>query len=94
LKGGHDLPFKPAKHTREKTYKAKYEYIELKQNQEKKNYRDEEGAVVVAPRNFTTIPLKGGKVGKNTTFGGPVPYKEDDVFGNKKKIIKQEIEYH
>lgn len=94
LKGGHDVNFKPAKNTRERLYKAKYEYIPLQENQKKKNYRDEEGAVKTGPRNFTTVPLKPGKVGKNTTFGGSIPYKEDDVYGNQKKLLKQEIEYH
>jgi hypothetical protein len=31
--------------------------------------------------------MKKGKVGKLTFFGGPIPYKEDDVYGNKKKQI-------
>lgn len=87
-KGGHDFNFKPAKNPREKIYKQSYEYMPLKQNQGKKNYRDEEGAVKVGPRNFTTIPMKRGKVGKLTYFGGQVPYKEDDIYGNKKKLVK------
>jgi hypothetical protein len=48
----------------------------------------------MGPRNFTAIPMKKGKVGKLTFFGGQIPYKEDDVFTNKKKLIKSEIEYH
>ena len=60
----------------------------LKQNQGKKDYKDEEGRVVIGPRNFTTIPMKRGKVGKLTYFGGQIPYKEDDTYGNKKKLIK------
>lgn len=42
----------------------------------------------MGPRNFTAIPMKRGKVGKLTFFGGQIPYKEDDVYGNKKKLIK------
>jgi len=93
-RGGHDFNFKPAKNPREKLYKQPYEYMPLKQNQGKKNFKDEEGRVITGPRNFTTIPMKRGKVGRLTYFGGQIPYKEDDVYGNKKKIIKQEIEYH
>jgi hypothetical protein len=93
--GIHDYNFKPAKNTKDKSsYKATYAYMELKENQNKKNYRDNEGAVITAPRNFTTIPMKRGKTGKLTYFGGMVPYKEDDVLGNKKKLLKKEIEYH
>ena len=30
--------------------------------------RDEDGKVIIAPRNFTTIPMKKGKVGKTPPF--------------------------
>jgi len=66
----------------------------LKQNQEKKNYRDEEGKVKLDNRNFTTVPLKKGKTGKLTYFGGMIPYKEDDVMTTKKRLLKKEIEEH
>ena len=46
--------------------------------EKKKNYRDEQGAVMIGPRNFTTIPMKKGLVGKLTTFSGPIPYKESE----------------
>ena len=92
--GGHDFNFKPAKNTREKLYKASYSYMELKQYQGKKNYRDEEGAVITAPRNFTTIPMKKGRTGKLTYFAGPIKYIEDDVYTNKKKLLKKELEQH
>ena len=49
---------------------------------------------MIGPRNFTTIPMKKGKVGKLTYFGGQIPYKEDDVYGNRKKMIKSELDYH
>jgi len=35
-----------------------------------KNFKDEEGNVITAPRNFLTNPVKKGKVGKQTTFSG------------------------
>lgn len=50
--------------------------------------------MIIGPRNFTTIPMKRGKVGRLTYLGGNIPYKEDDVMGHKKKLLKQEIEYH
>lgn len=34
----------------------------------KKNYRDEDGEVIVGPRNVLTVPLKVGQVGPNTKF--------------------------
>ena len=56
-----------------------------------KNFRSEENPrdVLIAPRNFLTNPPKVGKVGKNTSFGGIVPYMEDD-FNRPKKLAEQE----
>ncbi len=34
--------------------------------------------MLIHPRNFLTNPPKAGKVGKNTSFGGMVPYMEDN----------------
>ena len=93
-KGGHDVNFKPAKAAREKLYLAKYEYQPLGQGRVKKTRNvDEDGKVVIGPRNFTTIPMKRGKIGKLTTFGGPVPYVADP-FDNKKKIAWAELKAH
>lgn len=92
-KGGHDANFKPAKAAREKLYQAKYEYQPLMTGKAKKAIRDEEGKPVTGPRNFTTIPMKRGKVGKLTTFGGPVPYIADP-YDNKKKIAWAELKAH
>ena len=36
----------------------------------KKNYKDEDGAVIIGPRNFYTNPMKKGEVGKGTSFSG------------------------
>ena len=55
--------------------------------------KNEDGEIETGPRNFTTIPLKSGKVGKNTSFGGPIPYIEDD-YNLKKKVYKAELEEH
>jgi hypothetical protein len=59
----------------------------------KKNFKDEEGAVKIGPRNITTIPCKLGKVGKNVLIGEKIPYIEDD-YNIKKKLAKKELEYH
>ena len=52
----------------------------------KKNYRNkEDGRVEAGPPNFLTNPMKRGKVGRATSFGGIIPYKEDD-YDIKKKL--------
>lgn len=59
----------------------------------KKCYKDKEEGVLIGPRNFTTKPLKSGKVGPGTSFGGKVPYMEDD-YNRKKELLRKEIAYH
>ena len=44
------------------------------------------------PKNILTNPSKLGKTGKNTSFGGNVPYMEDDF--NIPKIIATEERLH
>ena len=39
-----------------------------------KNFKDEEGNVMIAPKNITTNPIKTGRVGKQTTLGGIIEY--------------------
>jgi len=63
------------------------------ENTKKKNYKDEEGNVILAPRNFTAIPMKKGRVGKLTSFGGVVPYIADP-YDNRKKIAWAELKEH
>ena len=95
-KGGHDVNFKPAKAPTRKYGQlqwTKYEYQPLMEGKVKKPNRDEDGKVVIGPRNFTTIPMKRGKIGKLTTFGGPVPYIADP-YDNKKKIAMAELKAH
>lgn len=78
LKAGHDQKFKPAKMIHEKVKNnIPYNYIEQKP-QERKNYRDAEGAVITAPNNFVTTNIKKGKVGKGTTFDGMIPHLPED----------------
>lgn len=57
-----------------------------------KNFRDEEnGEVMTQPRNMLTNPPKRGIVGKNTTFGGNIPYMEDN-YNRPKEIATEERE--
>lgn len=58
-----------------------------------KNFRDEEGAVIIGPRNFLTNPVKVGRVGKGTTFAGPIPFQGDDFYAAT-KIATKDREYH
>ena len=56
-----------------------------------KDFRDPENTrdVLIAPRNFLINPPKAGKVGKQTTFGGIVPYMESD-YDRPKELAKKE----
>lgn len=89
-----DLPFKPAK-TVSKIVKADYDYMEQDKN-EKKVYRDAEGAVITQPRNFTTT---GAKQGNPATCPGVLFQKEyyehmEDDYNIKKKLARKELEEH
>lgn len=66
IKAGHDKDFKPAKTVQEKV-KAPYEHM-TDRVEVKKKYTDEEGNVMIAPKNILTNPPKRGKVGKRTLF--------------------------
>jgi len=90
---GNDKAFRPAKHVRKDIYKATYEHMKDFEHV-KKNYRDEanNNEVITAPRNIQTNPPKLGKIGKNTSFGGQIPYMEDD-YNMPKKIALAEREY-
>lgn len=60
-----------------------------------KNYQDPENPreVVIPPRNILTHPPKKGQAGKWVTFGGTIPYIEDDY--NRPKIFANaERAYH
>lgn len=74
------------------TVKAPYEHhTELKDI--KKNYRNEDGEIVVGPKNILTNPLKLGSYGKNVFFGGVIPWMKEDYDVNK-ELAKKELEYH
>lgn len=87
---GHDINFKPAKHVREKYYTASYEHMNERVDV-KKDYRDADGAVVTAPKNFYTMPPKKGIVGKRTFFNGQVEHMVDD-YNWPKKVATKEME--
>lgn len=64
--------------------KAAYDHMtDLKEI--KKNYRDEDGAVIIGPRNLYAAPLKKGIVGKGTTFHGQWEHMADPDDDEKKK---------
>jgi len=100
LAAGHDKSFVPAKESKGLTankcnvngVKPSYEYIPIGPGP-KKNYRDEEGVVITAPTNMKVAPIKMGKIGKNVTLGGIIPYIEDD-YDAKKKLARKELERH
>jgi hypothetical protein len=76
-KAGHDVKFKPAKVVSEKYYKAPYEH-QSDRVEVKKNYRDADGNVVTAPRNFYSNPPKQGQHGKGCYFGKFPEHMADD----------------
>lgn len=90
----HDKSFRPARHVKQNLYKTSYEHID-EAPAKKKDYRDknDNGAVMIGPRNFYTNEMKRGKVGRAVTFGGNIPYTEDD-YDIKKKIAHSELVAH
>ena len=83
----HEKPFRPAKEPPvavKSAYDHKADYAVVK-----KNFKDEEGNVVVAPRNVQTNPPKRGLVGKGTQFGDVLPHMADDYDAAKKLATKK-----
>ena len=89
-KAGHDVAFKPAKHVREKYYKAPYEHMNDRVDVQK-IIKDEDGHVITAPRNFYTCAAKKGKVGKNTFFA-KWPEAMPDDYEWPRKVLRKEME--
>jgi len=89
-KGLHDVKFKPAKHVKERYYTASYEHMN-ERVEVKKDYRDGDGNVVLAPKNFYTMPAKNGQSGKRCYFNGQVEHMPDD-YNWPKKLARQEME--
>lgn len=77
LKGGHEVPFKPAKIVRDNSHwMASYDHqTDLKDI--KKNFKDEDGCVIVGPKNINIAPLKKGEVGLGCTFAGQWEHRAD-----------------
>lgn len=89
IKVGNEKAFRPAKHVRQPT-NAAYEHMKEFEHVQK-NFRSEENnrEVMIGPRNLLTNPPKVGNVGKQTSFGGVIPYVEDD-YNRPKKLATEE----
>lgn len=92
MAAGHEMLFKPTKTVKERLYRHPYAHM-AQTVQVKKNFRDEEGAIQIGPRNIQTNPMKRGKVGKNTTFQGTIPYIEDE-FSRPHEFELKRAAYH
>lgn len=93
IEAGNEKPFKPqsqVKHPVKSAYEHMTDFVEIQ-----KNYRDDENPrdVMIAPRNIQTNPIKRGQIGKQVTFGGTVPYIEDD-YNRPRMFAVAEREYH
>lgn len=86
----HDKAFKPAKHVIERYYTAAFENKPERVNV-KKDYKDADGVVVIAPKNYATFPPKKGRVGKHCYFNGQVEHMPDD-FNWPKKLARTEMD--
>jgi len=86
----HDARFKPAKHVREKYYKASFEHM-TERVEVKKDFRDADGNVVTAPKNFYSNPPKEGETGKGTYFER-FPQHVPDDYNYPKKVAREEME--
>ena len=91
MAAGHEKNFCPAKVIK-KNYKHPYDHM-TDRREIVKNYRDEEGAVITGPRNFLTNPIKKGRVGKQTSLGGIIPFMGDDYEAGKKLAIKERLHH-
>ena len=94
IANGNEKPFRPQTNVKERIYRASYEhmtdYVDIQ-----KNYRSDENPreVVTMPPNIRTNPIKKGQHGKQVTFGGTIPYMEDD-YNRPKYFAAAEREYH
>lgn len=70
---GHERVFRPAKTFREDKFKLPYTHM-TDRVPFTKNFKDENGDIVTAPRNVQTNPMKRGKVGRNTNFTTIIDY--------------------
>ena len=86
----HDVKFKPAKHVREKYYKAPFDHM-VDRVEVKKDYRDADGAVITAPKNFYTYGPKQGETGKACYFN-KFPEHVPDDYNYPKKVATEEMQ--
>jgi len=84
-----EVKFKPAKHVIERYYTSSYKNMPENVHV-KKDYKDADGVVVTAPKNFYTTPAKQGQVGKGTYFNKQVEHMADD-FNYPKKLAQTEM---
>ena len=68
MAAGHEKVFNPSKIVK-LNYKPAFGHMPERTHIDK-NFKDDEGAVMIAPRNILTNPPKKGKIGRNTSFGG------------------------
>lgn len=88
---GHEKNFSPSKIVKinlTPAYEHRTERVHIQINK-----RDEEGTVIVAPRNFATSPPRKGRSGPGTSFAGHTPfikepYEIPDI------LRKKELDYH
>lgn len=90
-KACHDFKFKPAKCVKERLYTSSYEHIRDRVDV-KKNYRDEDGAVVKGPANINTCGPKKGQHGKMCYFNSIPKAIPDDFNWPRKCATKEMIE--
>ena len=88
---GHEKVFNPSKIVK-LSYKPPYPEMTERVHIDK-NFKDEEGTVMIAPRNIQTNPPKVGRIGRQTSFGGVVPYMEDDYNIPKELATKARIHH-
>lgn len=88
----HDRPFRPAKKVR-LSHNAAFDHLADTKHVQK-NYRNDDGEVITAPRNIVTNKPKIGNVSmKQASFGGLAAHMPDD-FNAPKKLARKELDYH
>ena len=96
LKGGHEHNWKYAKTVTHKkaTQSAANEYIESAPPAKKK-YKDADGEVITAPRNFYTRPLRPGRTATSLVIdrSSHIEYQGDD-YNAQKKLMAAELKEH
>jgi len=88
----HDRPFRPGKHVR-LSHNAAFDHL-TDYKEIKKNFRNEDGEVVIPPRNIqTSKPKVGNCCMPKASFGGMAEHLPDD-YNAPKKLARKELDYH